>query len=580
MRRASLILALLAGLLAAGAHLGALDAGLLFDDAEVVGGASESAPGATPGWGEVLTRGWWQGPGRDLLWRPLTLATFAAQTSLGAGPRALHAVNLLLHAAVTMLVFFLALHLLGAPRQASGGHARPAAFFAAVLFGVHPLGSEAVTMVVGRADLLVAGCALGVMSTLWLWRRQPRRSLLALAAALTAAACLAKENGYVMPLLALLALEPWAQRTSDPPVAARAWRWWRDGTPALAAVTLPALAVLALRLLVLGRLMRPAAAALGDNPIAHAGFWEGRLTALRLLGRGARLFLWPHPLSVDYSYAAITVTPVDGAVVLSALAGLAALAVALRLLSRSPAALWGALFFLAAQVLTANLLVPIGTIFAERLLYLPMAGLAITGAALALAAATALQQRLPRTALLVPATAVALLAALVATSLARQRVYRDHLTLWSSTVAAVPRSAKARYNLGRSLAARDRHREAAAEYRVALEITAGQREGRSTLILAAMTNLAAEEMRMDRPAAALALLDEASRLHPTSERVAFNRALALQRLGREGEEAAAFRRGRDLAPDAARRLAAEGEPWSRWFREAAAPDPPLVAGDG
>jgi tetratricopeptide (TPR) repeat protein len=418
------------------------------------------------------------------------------------------------------------------------------------------------------------------MSALWIWRRQPRRSLLALAAALTAAACLAKENGFVMPLLALLALAPWAHRLGEPPVAARAWRWWRDGTPALAAVALPALAVLALRLLVLGRLMRPAAAALGDNPIAHAGFWEGRLTALRLLGRGARLFLWPQPLSVDYSYAAITVTPLDGAVVLSALAGLAALAVALRLLSRSPAALWGALFFLAAQILTANLLVPIGTIFGERLLYLPMAGLAITAAALTQAAAAGLQHRLPRTALLVPAAAVALLAALMAASLARQRVYRDDLTLWSSTVAAVPRSAKARYNLGRSLAARDRHREAAAEYRIALEITAGQVAGTSTLTLAAMTNLAAEEMRMDRPAAALALLDEASRRHPTSEQVAFNRALALQRLGREGEAAAAFQRGRDLAPDAARRLAAEGEPWSRWFREAVAPAPPPVAGDG
>jgi tetratricopeptide (TPR) repeat protein len=572
MRRASLILALLAGLLAAGAHLGALDAGLLFDDAEVVRDRTVLADGSAATWGQVLTTGWWQGAGRDLLWRPLTLATFAVQKRLGAGPRGLHAVNLLLHATVTMLLFFLALKVLAPGSRPAAGTTLAAAFFAASLFGVHPLGSEAVTMVVGRADLLVAGCVLGAVASLWTWMEQPQRHLLVLAAGLTTAACLAKENGFVMPLLALLALAPWAHGPGNPPAGARPWRLWRDGLPALMAVTLPALGVLALRWLVMGRLMRPTAAALGDNPIAQAGFWEGRLAALRVLGRGVRLFFWPDPLSVDYSYAAVTVPPVDDVLVVSILAGLAALVVALRLMSRVPAALWGALFFLAAQVLTANLLVTIGTVFGERLLYLPMAGLAVSSAALALAAGTLLRSRLPRIAFLVPLPAVGILAVLMLASHARQAVYEDDLTLWSSTVAAVPRSAKARYNLGRSLAARGRHQEAADEYRTALEILPGS--------LAAMSNLAAEEMHLERPAAALVLLDEASRLHPTAPQVAFNRALALSRLGREGEAAAAFRRGRDLAPDTARHLAGNGEPWNRWFREALAPAPPPDPGGG
>jgi tetratricopeptide (TPR) repeat protein len=327
--------------------------------------------------------------------------------------------------------------------------------------------------------------------------------------------------------------------------------------------TLPALGVLGLRFMVMGQLMRPTAAALGDNPIAQAGFWEGRLAALRILGHGARLFLWPHPLAVDYSYAAVTVPPVSDAMVVSTLAGLAALVVALRLLSRAPAALWGALFFLAAQVLTANLLLTIGTVFGERLLYLPMAGLAVSAAALALAAFAGVQRRRPQRAWLLLLPAPVILAGLMVTTHARQAIYRDDLTLWSSTVAVHPRSAKARYNLGRSLAARDRHQEAAEEYRTALEILPGS--------LPAMSNLAAQEMRLERPAAALIL---AARLHPAAPQVAFNRALALAQLGREGEAAAAFERGRRLAPETARQLAGSGAPWNRWFREAVAPAPP------
>ena len=572
MKRASLILALLAGLLAAGAHLGAVNVGLLFDDAQVVRDHTVLADGSTATWSQVLTSGWWQGPGRDLLWRPLTLASFYIQKALGAGPRGLHTVNLLLHALVTMLLFHLAVKVLAPHWRTSRRSVQAAAFFAAALFAVHPLGSEAVTMVVGRADLLVAGLVLAAMATLWTWQEQPRRHLLFLAAALTMAACLAKENGFVIPLLALLALAPWAHGPRQTPTGARPWRLWRDGLPALMAVTLPALGVLALRWLVMGQLMRPAAAALGDNPIAHAGFWEGRLAALRILGHGARLWLWPHPLAVDYSYAAVTVPAVNDVLVVSTLAGLAALVVALRLLSRVPAALWGALFFLAAQVLTANLLVTIGTVFGERLLYLPMAGLAVSSAALALATSRLLQHRWPHLARPALLPALAILAGLALTSHARQAVYQDDLTLWSNTVAVHPLSAKARYNLGRSLAARDRHQEAADEYRAALEILPGS--------LAAMSNLAAQEMRLERPAAALVLLDEASRLHPAQPQVAFNRALALARLGREGEAAAAFQRGLGLAPEMARQLAGTGAPWNRWFREAVAPAPPPVPDDG
>lgn len=581
MRRAHLILALLVALCAAGTHLRALSADLLFDDRALIRENARLHVQSLSAWGELLTSGWWEGEGHDLLWRPLTMATFAVQTTWGAGPRALHAVNLLLHAAVTVLVFFLAL---GMP---AAGRASPmrlgTALGAALLFGVHPLASEAVTLVVGRADLLVALATLGTLLALRRWRWQSRRPrLLALAAILTAAACLAKENGFVMPLLALMALAPWARPVDTQAPAGGRLRAWRESWPAMVAVLLPAALVLILRVSILGGLMRLQAAPLGDNPIAHAGFWAGRLTALRLLASGGWLFLWPHPLSVDYSYAAVTVPDVDGPLLASTLAGLGALALLLVLLRRLPAACWGVLFFLAAQALTANLLVPIGTVFAERLLYLPMAGLAMAVAALGatVMAAASAASRPVLLRVLLPGMALLILSLLAATTLHRERDFAHDLSLWRATVAAVPTSAKARYNHARSLSAHGRDHEAAAEYRQVLSILADKVEANARQHVEAATNLAGIELRRGNPAAALLLLEQAAVLRPEVAEIAFRQALALEQLGRSGEAMAAFRRGAHLAPQTALRLAADGDPWRRWLSESASPPlPPPPAGD-
>ncbi len=581
MRRAHLILALLAALCAAGTHIRALSADLLFDDRDLIRDNARLHVQSLSDWGDLLTSGWWEEEGHDLLWRPLTMATFAAQKTLGAGPRALHAANLLLHAAVTTLVFFLAL---GMP---AAGRASPmrlgAAFGAALLFGVHPLGSEAVTLVVGRADLLVALATLGTLLALRRWRWQRRRPhLLALAAVLTAMACLAKENGFVMPLLALLALAPWARPVAAPATTGGRLREWRESLPALVAVLLPAALVLILRIGVLGSLMRLQAAALGDNPIAHAGFWAGRLTALRLLASGGWLFLWPRPLSVDYSYAAVTVPDVDGPLLVSTVAGLGALVLLLVLLRRLPAACWGVLFFLAAQALTANLLIPIGTVFAERLLYLPMAGLAIAVAALGAGgvAAAGAALRPPLLRVLPPGVALLILGLLATATLQRERDFAHDLSLWRATVAAVPASAKARYNHARSLSARGRDDEAAREYRRVLAILSNQVEATARQHVEAATNLAGIELRRGNPAEALLLLERAAALKPEVAEVAFRRALALEQLGRGKEALTAFRRGAQLAPQTARRLAVDGDPWRRWLRESASPPlPPPPADD-
>lgn len=364
------------------------------------------------------------------LWRPLTVLTFAIERRLfGRTPLAHQVTNLVLAAAVAALVA--AVGLRAGLRPAS-------AAIAGALFGAHPVHAEAVVGIVGRSELLAAACLL--LSTLLALRsfalRGSRRAGLAASAALFFLALLAKESaatlGLVIVVAALVRREP-LRRLAAP--------------LALHAAVLAA--VLLLRRGVLGAVvfdMRSFVPFL-DNPAAHASAGERVLTALEGIARTVRLLVFPDVLSADYSFDAI---PVAKSLSLAALAGAAILASAgaalVLLRRRCPALAFGAGFFLATFALTCNLAFPIGTIFAERLAYLPSAGFAI-----------ALAAPWPRGRAATAAAAVAVVA-LAARSAARCGDFRTQRALFESAVAACPRSAKAWHNLA---VERDREGDAA-----------------------------------------------------------------------------------------------------------------------
>ena len=91
-------------------------------------------------------------------YRPLTILSFRLHTwctNKKPDPSAYHAANVVLHGAATAAVTELAARSWhGSLRRGSRG----AALLAALLFGVHPVHVEAVTGVVGRAELLCALC--------------------------------------------------------------------------------------------------------------------------------------------------------------------------------------------------------------------------------------------------------------------------------------------------------------------------------------------------------------------------------------------------------------------------------------
>jgi len=403
----------------------ALFGGFVHDDKPLV---AENQLIRDPGnLGRIFASGYWTTRDRSVpeLYRPLVVASFAINHLFGGlRPFGYHFANLLLQAWVCWLVYRVALAFGGAPA---------AAWAAGLLFAVHPVHSEAVAPVVGRSELLGAGFAL---AALLLHRRalsEPARggALIPAAAACFFAALLSKENALVLPGLILLADAGFPLRAAG----ARRLR-------AYASYAAAAAVYLAARVAVLGAIARSDIRTI-DNPLAGAGFVTARLTAIITTGKYLALLLWPFHLSADYSRDQIRLASgildprlAASLLILSAAAALAVVAWRrFRLVSVS------ILWFAVALLPVSNLPFLIGTIFGERLLYLPSVGFCLLGGALFFW----LHRKKSRLALLLGA---ALLLTFAARTAARNRVWHDDAAFAFAAARDAPRSAKAQFNLG------------------------------------------------------------------------------------------------------------------------------------
>ncbi|MCU0255527.1 MAG: DUF1736 domain-containing protein [Vicinamibacterales bacterium] len=397
---------------------------------------------------DILTLNYWWPTGDSDLYRPLTTLSYWFNYSvLGGGPdpTGYHAMNLLLHWLNTVLAFLLVRGVTGRAW---------AALVAAAVLASHPLTVESVTNVVGRADLLAG---LSILGGLCLYRgflgAAGRRRLPWLVAlgATYAAGVFSKESAVVLPALMLLhdllfPPAPCPTRTAaSRHTAARAW-------PAYVSV-LPGLALLVCARWTLFNAAPPLVQFGGDNPIVNAPFWTGLMTAVKVAGYYLSLFVWPARLSCDYSYDAVTLfgwTLASGQephawLALVAVAGLTAIAaVSWR---RQPAVS----FFLGLAAIaflpTSNLLFPIGTIMAERLMYVPVVGLAAAAVLVFAMAGERLAARWPSGSPRAKTAGAMVLAACVVCALGvrtsvRNEDWTSNLRLWSSAQQAVPGSFK------------------------------------------------------------------------------------------------------------------------------------------
>jgi tetratricopeptide (TPR) repeat protein len=203
-----------------------------------------------------------------------------------------------------------------------------------------------------------------------------------------------------------------------------------------------------------------------DNPLIQTPQPSRLLNALALLGKYAQLVVYPVPLSADYSYRQLTgpswQTLISSPLQLSFLATvLFVLYVALRgAKSRGGFSLF-AVLFLASFAVTSNVFFPIGTIFGERLCYLPSLGII----ALAIFGLNKLSSRLIKATIF---SAIILLEVLA--TAAHLGVWYNNDTLFAYQIEVSPQSAKTNSNYGVTLRNRGDFQEAKRHFEEALTI--------------------------------------------------------------------------------------------------------------
>jgi tetratricopeptide (TPR) repeat protein len=391
------------------------------------------------------------------LYRPLVTTSFALDRAVGGmDPLGFHLVNLVLHAGVCVLVLGLVRRLVGDARLAAA---------TAFLFAAHAVHTEVVANVsAGRPELLASLFLLASLRFHLAGRRLAAVGLFGLA-------LLCKESAAawlgVVYLTDLVYAAP-----AEPLSLGRTGRLLRQRLLSVYAVyALVLLAYLGVRLVALGLDASVPAPARLDNPLAGLDPLWRVVNAVWVLGRYALLLVLPLRLAYDYSHAQIPLLgPGDPRLVLVPLLCAAAVAGGVLAWRRSRDLFYALAFTGLTLFPVSNLALPIGTIMAERLLYLPSLGfclalaLALRRVAAVLAATPRVRRRL----------GVALVAGVVALhagrSLERLPDWRSEDSLWLHDVEVVPRSARAQANAGAALERQGRCAEALAHFEAAIAL--------------------------------------------------------------------------------------------------------------
>jgi protein O-mannosyl-transferase len=365
------------------------------------------------------------------LYRPFTTLSYLFNYAVlgnGTNPAGYHWFNLMLHVVNIALVYALGLAIF---------EQIPVALLLTAIWGLHPVLTEAVTNIVGRADMLAA---FGVLAALLCHRQALRtrgRRKAAWLAALTLAVTVgmfSKEGAIVVAAIIALYDFTFARAAS-----------WRSRIPSYAAVTVPCLIFLYVRAHVLAN----AAAApfpFGDNPLMGAAFWTARLTAVKIIGKYLLLLVWPARLSYDYSYNQIPMLGwgwsrwEDWKTVIALAVCVAAAVVAIRCYRRHKPAFFVIVFFFVALAPVSNLFIIIGTIMGERFLYLPSVGFAACAAVAIYAVWRRLPARQPSYRHAGVAALTVILIVLAGRTYDRNADWLDPARFWQSGLEAAPGS--------------------------------------------------------------------------------------------------------------------------------------------
>ncbi len=415
--------------------------------------------------------------------RPLTVLSFRLNHYVGGfDPYGYRVVNNALHAAVTVLLLVVSVRVLAVDSLA--------AFLAALLFALHPVHTEAVSGVVGRAEAL---CGVLVFFALLCYSRavrvlelhdgsretQTRAAWFYAAIALVLAATFAKESGLTaFGILVMLDASHSSALFSARRPRESATAFLRRSLSSEFGRRIATLVAFAMAYMVFRKHICVNYTLLNnrrlENPVAFSRGITKVLSNMYLHAFYGLLLLWPYDLCFDYSFDCIplvhTLADPRNLITLAMYGAIVALFAAAFWLrdGRGRQLLMALSLFLCPFVALSNIFFTVGSTIAERLLYLPSLGFCLV---LGLAASGALWPRASGAwRVLLSALLVLLCATYVPVTLERNRVWGDEARLVRSALPVCGRSSKTLSNYGLLLRREQKNAEALAAFEQSLAI--------------------------------------------------------------------------------------------------------------
>lgn len=364
-------------------------------------------------------------------YRPLLLVGYALSYRWGHGEAwAFHLLSFILHALTAAAAGLLARRLLAAAGHGEWAQ-RVGLMAGTALFAVHPLLTETVNYISARSSLQGATFALSSV-LLYVWGRETgRRAGLIGAALCLAAGMLTKLTAVTVPALLVL-WELLLAKDPEPPIRR---------LKAVALRVLP-FALVAGALTVLHEALVGAYARGARSDITA---WSHLLTQTQVWMRYQALFIWPQDLCADLTMR-WSQSPLEGPTARAILFVVAVMVAAWVGRRRWPAATFGILWYYITLSPT-NSFMPLSEPATEHRVYIAFFGLLLVLLDLGLGWAAVTRARK----LAFVGATVVVAALLTATTITRNRVWRDDVTLWGSVIQCAPDNARAHLNYGRGL---------------------------------------------------------------------------------------------------------------------------------
>jgi protein O-mannosyl-transferase len=369
-------------------------------------------------------------------YRPVRNASYAIDFFIWGGrPFGFHLTNVLIHAANAVLVFFLIRRFAVKARTA---------FLAALIFAVHPIQTDSVSYVSGRRDILFALFYLAAFHAYLSYRASRSRTFFALFLGFWALSLMSKEMAVSLPLVIFIwnfcelwgeGNGSWLARSFQAAKRAFGKDKWLYALLAAASLGFGFYVIFFLR-------------ASGRAGGAGLEYWGGSLyatvlTVIRVHMWYFKQLIYPTPIAQYFGAFDISTSLLDWRV-LVALAVVGTVLAAGGAFLKKNRLMAFAVFSYFAALAPVSQIVPHHELLADHYLYLPIMSFSL----LAALVVSALAQRGKQPRQIAYSVAGIFVVVFAVLTAARNRDWKDELSVWEANYKAAPNSPRASYNLG------------------------------------------------------------------------------------------------------------------------------------